>query len=267
MTDEQNETEPFRLVYHRRETFGRFEAPFKLREEVFDDLLNNPNQIVRFTDYYCPAVLWNKREPTGRDSLGEVSYSRLCGEPTWKRDHVEGRVRIHFGRAQFKTEEEYDTLCEKMQKKFQGRKNRGGWYPCYYFNQKFHENIHGIIRGDDSEFEYAYYDDFRADFQYIRVVPRGDILVERPLNGGELGAEFSGAIGVAEYFRPLITSEGCHFLGKILNAKVTMTKRSLNDELAGTGISVIATLGDTVRGTGPDTKRRCLKIEPLEKKL
>ena len=267
MTDEQYETGHFRLVYHRWETFGRFEAPFKLREEVFDDLLNNPSQIVRFSDYYCPAVLWNKKEPTGKDSLGEYSYGRLGGEFTWKRDNVEERIRIHFGHAQFKTEEEYDELCEKMQKKFQGRKKRGEWYPRYYFNPKFHEEIHGIIRGDDSEFEYAYYDDLHANFPYIRVVPRGDILVERPIDGGELGAGFSGAIGVAEYFRPLITPDGCHFLGKILYAKVTMTERSLNDELAGTGINVVATIGDTVRGTGPNDKRRCVKIEPLEKKL
>ncbi len=267
MADKQNETGQFRLVYHRRETFGRYEAPFKLREEVFNDLLKNPNQIVRFSDYYCPAVLWNRKEPRGKDSLGEYSYGRLCGEPTLKRDDVEGRIRVHFGRARFGTEDEYDDLCEKMQKKFQGRKERGGWYPRYYFNQKFHDEIHGIIRGNDPEFEYAYYDDLLTNSPYIMAVPRGDILIERPIDGGELGAGFSGAIAVAEYFRPLITSEGCRFFGKILGAKVTMTEKSLNDELAGTGINVVATLGDTVRGTGPNTKRRCLRIEPLEKKL
>ncbi len=45
-----------------------------------------------------------------------------------------------------------------------------------------------------------------------------------------------------------------------------MTERSLNDEFAGTGVIVVATIGDTVRGTGPNDKRRCLRIEPLEKK-
>lgn len=238
---------PFGLVYSRIERrdlqmggiFGNdYEAIFPVSEKLFRDLQENPSQIVRFNDFTF-VELWENFDPTHNDSLeGLVAY-------------------IFFGR-EIRNKQELDDYYKT---EFISR------YGDYHPTKKVEaakEGVMMVIRGEDSIHNRAVVitqnDHGRGGEMYY--AKPNDLILDRWIEGGKLGAGMADSgHNIPLYFPPDPTPEGCEFLGKLLNAKVTIEEGTMNDNMPD-GIRIVA-IGGGGSGIHPDAKRKRFRIEPL----
>ncbi|MEW5896948.1 MAG: hypothetical protein AB1668_04605 [Nanoarchaeota archaeon] len=236
---------PFGLIYHgceRRDfqvgyPFGQdYYAIFPVAESLFGDLLEHPKQIVKFEDYTF-ASLRRDFDPDDLDLEKAVAL-------------------IYWGKV-IRAEEEIDDYYKTE------FVTRYGAHRDPEMIEDAKENVRRINRGEDLKYNrnvvIARNDHARGgECYYAR--PH-DIVLEYWVEGGKMGmlrVRNKGYL-LPEFNTPNPTPEGRMFLGKLLNAKVTIEERSMNEGMPD-GLQIVTTAPFNV---DPDAKRKRYRIEPL----